>query len=287
MPFHEEQLAQRVAFRHLIHVAVRHTAPRHGSRVASRFDERCVCAWLEGSLMDSSMTRHAGLGNLLARAKKIWEMVRKTPRMFETLKKSLGVESMSDLPKMLREWGKKGLGVMRKMINRIKNSFPISLYFTSKGKMPSLTDLLNRIVGSSPAIEKALAKVRTNVVDPLDKLFEKYIPNLSRPLKAAAFTWIWLNVAEISWDLPSLIEGFTGKISLGALFASLPESGIGAILAMFGVGYHLLPITVIARVVWLVGKKYVSWKNGTLVVHWDKISGNRGVPAENLYLYAT
>jgi hypothetical protein len=151
------------------------------------------------------------------------------------------------------------------------NEFPLSLFFVPKGKMPGLTDLLARIMKSVPGLEKLLHGVGPSVVK-LDKLFEKHLPTLRKPIYAAVFIWVWLNVAEISWDLQGLLAGFTGQISLSELLSSMPESGIGLIASAFGLGYGALPYTIIARLVWLVGHKYLSYVPGKgFVVHWSKM----------------
>lgn len=280
-----EALAQRITCRHMIRVAVdQATYGKSTIRTASALDRKMIVACLEVATLGTDLEKTAGLGNLIAKAKKLWEMVKKAPSLWTKLKEALGVESFQDLPKVFKEWGQKGLGVMRKMVDKMKSTFPISLYIASKSKMPSLTDLLGRIVASSPKLEAALKAVNTKVLMPLDTWIEKNAPNLTRPLKAAVFVWVWLNVAEISWDMKSLMDGFTGAISFGELFASLPESGIGAVLAVLGVGYHLLPISILARIVWLVGKNLISWKNGSLVIHWDKITGDKKMSNETLAL---
>jgi hypothetical protein len=104
----------------------------------------------------------------------------------------------------------------------------------------------------------------------VDDWFKRYLPRLRRPLYAAIFAWVWFNVAEISWDLQGLLDGFTGSISLPELLASLPESGIGFIAASFGLGYGALPVTLIARILWLVANHYLEWIPGKgLQVRWD------------------
>lgn len=282
---HMDSLAQRIACRHTIRVAVlQATQGTSTIRTASALDRDMIVACLEVATLNTSLEKTAGLGTLVTKARKIWETVKKAPKLWEKLKEALGVESFQDLPKAFKEWGQKGLGVMRKLVDKMRSTFPISLYIASKSKMPSLTDLLGRVVAANPKLEAALKAVNTKVLMPLDQWIEKNAPNLTRPLKAAVFIWVWLNVAEISWDMKSLMDGFTGAISFGELFASLPESGIGAVLAVLGVGYHLLPVSILARIVWMVGKNLISWKNGSLVIHWEKITGDPKMSDERLAL---
>jgi len=102
---------------------------------------------------------------------------------------------------------------------------------------------------------------------------------LARPLMAAAFIWVWLNVAEISWDVEGLIRGFTGGLSMGELLGSLPESGIGLLVATLfpGLGtFALLPATIMARLLYLLYRKVLSWvKDKGFVIHWDRIGVDR------------
>jgi len=258
-----------LAHRYLCEQVARGTSPRGQGRVASGQQHRLVVSFLE------AMPHQAGLGTLIQKARDLWALVRSAPRLWEALKKSLGAESLEELPAILKEWAAKGMAVLRRGVDKLSKSFPAALYLVPKDKMPSISDLLQRILGSSPKVEAAFRTLNTKVVAPLDTWMAKAIPNLSRPLKAAVFIWIWLNVAEVSWDFKSIMEGFTGAMSLGDILSSLPESGVGAILAAFGVGYHLLPVAVVARILWLVASKFVSWKDGKLVVHWSRISGEK------------
>lgn len=281
----DESVTYRIAVRYQIRQASQEIAKQSSfrSRTASLRDltPEVLVAFGEGFLMQGeSSVKTAFFGNVKRRLQKVWDFLKRAPKAWETLKKYLGVSSVSDLPKKIKELAREGYKALGKIVKKLQNTFPLSLYFVPKNKMPGLTDLLNRIIEASPALKKALAKVNTSVVQPLDRLLQKYVPNLSRPLKAAVFIWIWLNVAEISWDFESLIAGFTGGISLGELFSSLPESALGALLASLGVGFHLLPVMIAARILWLVAQNLLEWVPGKgFKVRWDRITGER-VPSE-------
>lgn len=216
-----------------------------------------------------------------AKIKKLIDLFRKAPQLWTKIKDTLGIQGITDIPSKLRDWAKQGRDYIKKLAKGIASTFPLSLYTIPKGKMPSLTDLLERIMKNSPFLQKALSKINTHVVQPLDRWIEKYIPRVGKPIKAAIFIYVWLNVAEISWDMKGLLAGFTGNISIGELFSSLPESGIGLLLALGGVGYHLLPITILARLIWLVGAHYLQWEAGKgFKVNWAKITGDRSARPE-------
>ena len=234
----------------------------------------------EGFLLED-MVRTASWGNFRKKLQRIWEFLQKAPQVWKTIRDFFKVDSPEQLAKALRDWAKKGKEVFGKLLKQVKKTFPFSLYFVEKGKMPGLTDAIMRIIEANPKLKKALSSINTNIVEPLDRVLEKHIPNLSRPIKAAVFIYIWLNVVEISWDFQGLIRGFTGQVSLGELFGSFPESALGAFLSLFGIGYGLLPVVLIARILWLVAHKYMYWVPGKgLQVDWAKITGERNQRAE-------
>jgi hypothetical protein len=280
----DEALPRRVAARYLIRQAAYDIALTDSFRGRSAslrdFTPEVLAAFGDGFLLDD-MVRTAGFGNFRKKLKRVWEFVKRAPQAWEKVKSFFKIDDIKQLPDVIREWAKKGKTALKKIIKRMTEAFPLSLYFVDRGKMPGLTDLLKRIVASSPKLQKALSTVNTRIVQPLDRWIEKYIPNLSRPLKAAVFIFIWLNVVEITWDFQALLLGFTGGLSLGELFSSFPESSIGFLMTFFGIGYGFLPVMVMARILWLVANKYATWVPGKgLKVHWDRITGDRSQRSE-------
>jgi hypothetical protein len=212
-------------------------------------------------------------GNILGKLKKVYDLFKKIPSLWTKFKEILGIDSLTDIPGKIKEWVKAGADVLKKVIRKALEVFPLALFFVPKKKMPGLTDLLARLVKASPKLANALEKVKTNIIEPLDKMLNKHLPTLKRPLLAFAFAWVWINVAEISWDVEGLLRGFTGGISLGELFVSLPESGIGLIVGVLGgSSWSILPIILVARIAWLVAQKILEWvpKKGFLV-HWREV----------------
>jgi len=270
---------RRVAARHLIRQAARAVAGndsfRYRQAALMDFTPEVLAAFGEGFLMDE--VRTAGFASLRRKLDRIWKFIQKAPRAWEKLKDFFKVENAKQLAEAIKTWAARGKKVLVRLVKKMTETFPLSLYFVDRGKMPGLSALLKRIVEKSPKLQKALSSINTSVVQPLDRWIEKYIPKLGRPLKAAVFIWVWLHVVEITWDFDALLVGFTGGLSLGALFGSFPESSIGALLSLFGVGYGMLPVALVARILWLVAHKYVSWVPGKgLKVHWDRITGERG-----------
>jgi len=243
---------------------------RNRTAALSDFTPEVMEAFAEGFVMS------AGLRDMGRKLKRIWQEFKRQPRIWDRIKKFLGVEGLTDLPGAIKEWAKRGVAALRKLVSRIAKTFPLSMFTVPKGKLPGLTDMIARIIERSPKLKAALASVNTNIVQPLDRLIEKHLPTLGRPIKAAIFIWIWLHVAEISWDFAGIAAGFTGAITIGELFGSLPESAIGLVFALAGVGYHLLPVMLVARILWLVASRFIEWVPGKgFKVHWDRITGER------------
>jgi hypothetical protein len=198
------------------------------------------------------------------------------PKAWTAFKEAIGATaesaSATEIGKLVWDFASKGKKTVKDLIQKITNTFPLNLYFVPKNRVPTLTDLINHIMSKAPkGITDALAKVNDRVIQPVSDLLDKYLPTLQRPIIAALFAWIWVNATEISWDFKDLIRGFTGAMSLAELFSTLPESGVGLIMSMFGVGFQLLPVMILARILWLVGNHYLEWKNGKLSVRWDKL----------------
>lgn len=202
-------------------------------------------------------------GGIMRAVKRLLELMKKVPKAWDRIKQTLGIESLNPvaLVKKLGELAKAGKAALTKTFKKMSEVFPLSLFFVKANKAPGLTDLLARIFSKSPRLRALLQKVKGGAAR-LDKWLKKYIPRLSRVLYAAIFIWVWIHVAELSWDIEGILAGFTGNISLGQLLASLPESALGALAASFGLGFHALPVTLIARLIWLAANRYLEWVPG-------------------------
>jgi hypothetical protein len=272
-------VAQRVRDRFLVRRAVQEAYTDHNLRSASWEQREIVQALAEGffEARVGSTDREAAFGALRA-VKRLLGMLKKAPgRVWDAISGALGLgelegmsltEKVKHIVKRARDLAKRGKAALGKVFKKVKSTFPLNLYFVPKGKAPSLTDMLARIAKKSPKIWAMLQKVKAGA-DVVDKWMKKYFPRLSRVLLGAIFIFVWFNVAEISWDIEGLLAGFTGAISLGDLLASLPESGIGWLAALFGLGYGALPITIAVRIVWLVANHYVEWTGRGFRVKWE------------------
>ena len=238
--------ASRIAHRYLIRTSM----DRRANQLVSAFSERKA----------SVLSRIRELGNILTKFPKAWEIIRRV----------LGISSIQDIKSIAAS----AKSVLRKILTRLRETFPLNLFFDGKRKMPSLTEILAKIAKRSPTLDKVMKGVKAGA-DWIDRMLKKHLPTLSKPLLAAIFIYVWVNVTEISWDLEGILKGFMGQVSLSELFGSLPESGIGALISLTGVGtFYFVPISIVARISWLVANHYITWENGSVIVHWEKMGVN-------------
>lgn len=276
-----DALALRVRDRYLTKIAVQRSYASDVKLAAWAPPQEIVQALVEGfwEPRQGSTDRQA-FGGIMRAVGRLLGLLRKAPQAWGALKRGLGLDEMEGLSlrekakvlgsklKTLASAGKKALG---KALQKLRETFPLSLYFAPKSKAPGLTDLINSILKKSPRMQALLSKIKGGALR-VDKWLKKYVPRMSRLLYAAIFIYVWINVAELSWDIEGIIAGFTGAIGLDQLLASLPESGIGLIAAAFGLGYGALPYTIVARIIWLVLNRFISWVPGKgLQVHWSKM----------------
>ncbi len=278
-----EASALRVRDRFLIHQAVQKLYAEHNLRTAAWAPPREFVAAIAEGLWEPRQelsVREAGLGILRGVKRLLGLLKRAGKRAWEALSRVLGLEElegMSFVQKVkaiagrAKDLVKRGKAALGKVLKKVSQTFPVSMFFVPKGKMPGLSDLVARILNKSPRVRAFLQRVKGGAVK-VDTWLKKYIPNLSRALYAAIFVYVWFQVSELSWDIESILAGFTGNISLGELMASLPESALGLLAASFGLGYGALPYVLIARLVWLVANQFISWVPGKgFTVHWPKM----------------
>jgi hypothetical protein len=265
----------------MIHRAVELEYARFDSRLASNLPPQELIRVYASTLIETpDFKGRAAFGNISLAITKLFKLLRSVPKAWDRIIAALEIPNWSEmslvektkaLGSKLKELLAEGKKVLAKTLIRISRTAPVSIFFVPKHKAPGLTDLLHRLVLKSPLLKAALSKIQGGA-EALDVLLKKYTPTLSRGVYAAVFAWIWLNVAELSWDIPGIVAGFTGKISLGELLASLPESGLGFVAAAFGLGYGALPITLALRLIWLIANHYISYQPGKgILVHWSKI----------------
>ena len=270
-------VSTRVRDRHLIQVA----AGLYGRTASVSSADRVLTAALVEAVWESqpSVNAKTAFLGITKAISKILDLIKKVPHFWDRISDTFEIDDWDEmnLVQKTKALGSKlgdliheGKAALGKAFKEAVNHFPLNLFFVPHKKMPGLTDLLKRISDAVPWINDALKRVHNTAIS-VDKLFEKYIPTLRKPIYAAIFIWVWVGVSEISWDVHSILQGFTGNISLSELLGSMPESGIGLIAASFGLGYGALPYAIIARLMWLVAQDYIKYEHGGFKVDWAKM----------------
>jgi len=256
--------ARRVASRHQVRQVARRVSAdlQRGPRTASSNEMTADVLW---AFADAFWTPPGGTGRvagmrglrgLAKRLKQLGKMFTRAPRLWQDFKRLVGVESLKDLPGILRDLAEKGKSVLKGVFKKAFNTFPLSMF---KIKGAGVNDFLKKLTDRVPGLNDALGKVKGGA-DQLGDFLRKHAPNLSKILIAAVFIFIWMNVLEFEWNFSDIAKALVGGISLGELLATLPGSAIGMLMNVLGLGtFTLLPVALFARIMWLVAKGYVVW----------------------------
>jgi len=253
-----------------IREAVRHVVAKsfYRRREASvrHLTPEVLTAFAEGFCEQPHNVREAGIGDIVKKLSKLVKLFRRAPKLLERMKEFLG-----DLdPRTILKWAKDGVRAAGRKIQKAVKSWPLAMFFFPKSKLPSLSDMIANIVNGT-RIGDLLKKVQSKAVS-VDVWLEKHpiIKGMSKPVLAAAFIFIWINVSEISWDMESIFRGFTGQMPFSEVLTSLPESAIGLVFASMGIGYGFMGPVLMARIIWLVASNYVEYVPGRgFKVFWD------------------
>lgn len=203
--------------------------------------------------------------SILKKMKSIVDLAKKAPKLWQRLKDILKLDSITSLPSRLKDLAKRGYQALKKAIHKAFSTWPLKLYTLEKGKLKSFNDLLDSLIAKHPNFKKFLQQRVKPKVDLFDQWLKKHLPTVSKILMVAIFIWIWLNVVEFEWDMKALTEAVTGHLSLSDLLASLPGSALGFMMNAFGFGtFTLLPISIAARILFLLREGYADYKSGKL-----------------------
>jgi len=254
---------ERITDRFLIRQAVRRVCASRSFRTRTAalldFTPEVITAFAEGFYFPMYRGRVA-FGGLIKKLTSLVEAFKKIPHLWDTLKKALGIESVTDIPRAIKEWARKGYEALKKIIRHMFTKFPLSLYTLEKDKLKGVSDIIESLMDRFPQFQAWMREHVKPHVDQFDHWLRENAPVVSGVLTAAVYIWIWMNVTEFEWDWHSLVQGFTGAMGIGELLASLPSSVIGFLLNSFGLGrFTLLPALVVARIVYLIVHRYVAW----------------------------
>lgn len=231
-------------------------------------------------------------GSLTARLKQLWEMFQSSPKAWEDFKHLIGLKAdgalalVSELPSKIKAFVKEGEKVLRRIGDKLKELPPLALYFDIVKAAPSVTKFLGNLVEYlPPSVQRAVLAIHSrakSLAAYIDDVIDQYPVALpvSAVMSAAAFTVIWLNVYEVSWDVPTILRGFLGGFSWTELLDSLPESALGFMLSLMfpGIPTGLLfkvgvPTTLALRILWLYNKGLLEYRPGKFFrVRWDKMN---------------
>jgi hypothetical protein len=261
-PYADEVSASRVATRYRVREISRRVAAdlQRGPRTASSHEITgdVLAAFAEAFWVPASGPglKRAGFRALAKRLKQLGKLFKKAPRIWEKFKSLVGVESLADLPRLLKELAMQGKKALGRFFGKALNTFPLQI-FTIKGA--GLNDLLVSISSQVPGMDGALAKIRKGG-DVVGDWLRKHAPRLSKVLIVAAFIFIWMNVVEFEWNFSDLGNALVGNIGFGDLLATLPGSALGFLLNGLGFSmFTLLPMALVARILWLMHKGYIVW----------------------------
>lgn len=208
------------------------------------------------------------LRSLGKKLKQLGTLFKKAPRVWEQFKKLVGVKSLSDLPRVLKDLAKRGLDLLKKSLSKLFNTMPFRMY--TIGGM-GLNDLMVKLTKQIPGLDKILGRLKAKG-DQLGIWLREKAPVISGVLIVAIFIFIWLNVTEFEWDLHYLSKVLAGQIMFGDLLASLPGSGLGFLMNSLGFGtFTLLPATMVMRAMWLYQKDYLVWDGRRLSLNEEAI----------------
>ena len=275
---------QRVADRFLIRQAARQacaaTDPKH--RVASG-ERRLMAAVVEGVGEHFYLPLHQGrvafgLGGLVKRLKQLYDAFKKAPKLWELFKKKLGIESLTDVPGVLKDLAKKGYDTLRGWVKKAFDTWPLKIYTLEKGKLLSFNELLDKhLLQKFPKVRAAILNGAKKVAD-FGEMLRQKAPVLSGILMVAIYIYIWINVMEFEWDLKALLDALTGSMTFHDFLGSLPGSLMGLVLNGLGLGtFTLLPYAIAARLIYMVGHRYLVWTGRWFAIDWDTLHKDFGI----------
>jgi hypothetical protein len=276
--------AQRVTDRFLIRQAARQAVARRGplQRAAYAKVRRKNAAVREITpevleAFGEFYLRGAGrvafsFGNIARKLKEVYKTFKKAPKLWEKFKRTIGVESISDLPRAIKDLAKKGYKALHKIFGKIFSTWPLKLYTVPEAKIFSFGSLITQMVKLSPSFERWLKNNAKPKVDQFERWLKKYLPVVSTVVMVAIFIFIWMNVVEFEWDLEALGAVLIGRITLAELLASLPGSALGFLMNSLGLGtFTLLPAAFAAKMLAVMAARYVVWTGRGFALNREKL----------------
>jgi hypothetical protein len=263
---------ERVAHRYVMRLASREAFASVGgsSRTASAgMTPETLAAFGEHFLMPTSKVAFAGL---VKKMKQILEFFKGAPKLWEQFKSLIGVKSLTDIPSALKKLAAAGKKALEKAVHKLFETWPLKLYTIEKGKIHSFNDLLDKVLSKSPKLKGWLSAGARKIGD-FGEMLRQKAPRIVGFAMVAIYIWVWMNVVEFEWDVKGLAEAISGRLDFHSFLGTLPGSFFGALLRPFGFGtFTLLPLTIAARILYLLSQEYISWNGRGFEFQWGRLS---------------
>jgi len=273
-----QRSVQRIADRHIIQMAVRKATSSRDFRRRQGSVRDLTPEVLEAFAVGFYLPLHRGkvaFGSLTRKLKEMSKAFSRYPKLWQQFKDTIGVQGMLDLPGAIRQLAKDGYKVLKRSIDKAFNVWPLKLYLLPENKALSVNTMIEKLMNQFPRFKDALTRNVKPRVDQFDHWLREHLPVVSRVLMVAIFIFIWLNVVEFEWDIHALVQVMAGQLTLADLLASLPGSALGALMNGLGLGtFSLLPLTIIARLMWLTSKRYLIWTGRGFELNWDNLAAD-------------
>lgn len=281
----EKQAVHRVADRYIAFLAAQEAYASGGPRIASSgIPLSAVAAFAEHFYLPQHQGRVA-FGGLVSKLKVLVDAFKRAPQLWERFKKLLHITGITDLPTAIKDLAARAYKILRGTIRKMFNSWPLRIYTLNKGKLKGINDLLDHLVGKSPKFKHLLDSAVTKVGN-FGEMLRQQAPRLVGAAMVGIYLWIWLNVVEFEWDFKALVDAITGALTFPEFLSSLPGSALGALLNVFGFGtFTLLPISIAARVLYLVNHRYIEWSGQGFNVNWPLLRKDFGLDPERMSHY--
>lgn len=264
---------ERVAARYLIRCAAREVArERRAARmVASGLSADVLAAFGEASV-DGVASGRVTVAGVASRMRELVALFTRAPEAWEQLKRVMGASSLLDLPGKVSELVKGAAAHLRAAGESLARSVPVlQIYLEVGTRLPAVGEWLSTMYDKLPGPVRAAVSRITSKVKSLAQWLDELVGKndvaklVGRAASAAIFAYVWMNVAELSWDLPGILRGFSGQLSFSELVETLPESGLGLLVSLLfpGIPQKLvfnafLPITVALRLAYLYERRLIK-----------------------------
>lgn len=269
--------AQRVADRYMIRLAAREACAGHPMRLARRGVTPEVLAAFGEAFYVSQHRGKVAFAGLVSKLKQIGNLFSAAPKVWEKFKQLVGIKSLADIPSALKDMASKGKAALQKVLTKMFDTWPLKIYTLEKGKLLTFNDLLLKLIGLSPKL-KHLVESGMKKVGDFGEMLRQKAPTLTGVVLVAIYIFIWINVMEFEWDFKALADALTGAMTFHDFLSSLPGSAFGALLNIFKLGtFSLLPYTVVARILYLVGHRYLVWTGRWFALDWKTLHEDFGI----------